>query len=362
MQQLCSKKRSHSEETAVEETSIKRKRKIVDSPTSLGYDSDTSSSPKLRSESCSPIQHSMTETQRKRAKRRELYASTMQLVKSEATIELVNCAPHATLKKHTRWTPYLTLPGFEQLPVYEQHAWRLCAVLFDESDPKKQALKLKQWLIQAVSSEVEAAILSIKKIEPDDPYAEIFTQLTFGRIADAASLATKAKDIQLALFIASPPSPKLADKYRRTITDKGTYYQKTWSVLSGKFDMLQNLDWKQLLLLYVMYGPTQPGNDPLDTLVGRYMAREEARHLGDASPWYSVIEWWWKRKYQSNQKTPTANIAAWPARLAWRFAVSFPSEISQAAMNDAVARWSRELQVVDLADWALMAALFSSRY
>ncbi|KAI9496630.1 nuclear protein 96-domain-containing protein [Zychaea mexicana] len=395
------KKRSHSEDTAVEEACHQKKTKILDSPTSLPYESDSSLSPQP-SNDCSNFEKPLTTTEKKRNKRRTLYASTLELVKNDTTVKTLNRIPYAKLKANAQWSTYLNLPDFAQLPSYEQQGWRLCAILFekqqgekDKDDAQRQAIKFKQWWIQTVSAGAEAAIQSIKRTEPNDPYAEIFTAMTFGRISDATSLAVKKNDYTLAIFLSSPMSPKNAVNQRKKLSStaaiKSDYHAKIWQALSGEVDsnVTDGLDWKQTLMLYILYGKTRPGEDPLNTLLGRYFDKNNTTTITpaksssppsssnitttatsasttaaslkarDSSPWYNVVKWWWQRTYNSQNPT-TVNVSAWPARLAWRFAISFADDLSPTLVASIVRRWCTELQVIGLADMALFASLFIS--
>ena len=323
----------------------------------------------------------------------------MDLVKNNTTIQVLEHIPYPTLNTNASWTPYLNLADFTQLPHYEQQGWRLCGILFENqqqqqqqqersslrkdtttpvTDPsktkagiiQKQTFDFKRWLIQTVSTNAEPALQAIQKQEPNDIYAEIFTCMTFGRIHEATSIAMKKKDdYTLAIFLATPLSPENAIRQRDKLSKEklsNKYHEKIWQLLSGQVDseLTNGLNWKQAFMLYIMYGKTRPGEDPLNTLIGRYL--DDTRKLGktvkerDASPWYNVIQWWWQRAYNC-QKLDTVNISGWPARLAWRFVLTFQDELSTTLVTNVMRRRCMELQAIGLSEWAIFSSLFTSR-
>ncbi|KAG2223807.1 hypothetical protein INT45_001941 [Circinella minor] len=318
----------------------------------------------------------------------------MDLVKNDTTIQVLENIPYPTLNPNASWRPYLNLPDFTQLPHYEQQGWRLCSILFDRQQQQrptpsslsqdtttepsqtkaeiiqKQTFDFKRWLIQTVSSNAEPALQVIKKQEPNDSYAEIFTCMTFGRIHEATSIAMKKMDdYVLAIFLASPLSPENAIRQRNKLSKeklKNKYHEKIWRLLSGQVDseLTDGLDWKQAFMLYIMYGKTRSGEDPLNTLIERYL--NDTRKLGktikerDSSPWYNMIQWWWQRTYNC-QKLNTVDISGWPARLAWRFILMFQDELSTTLVTSIIQRWCMELQAIGLSKWAIFSSLFTSK-
>lgn len=298
----------------------------------------------------------------------------------------------ATLDEHgrlcarstKRWTSIVSIPGFEQLPDNDQIAWQLCTLLFDpQPNSEEQRLRhFRNWLLDYVSIRADTAAEYASLHNHDDPYAPIFIYLTYGSLQGAANAATQgpAKDNELAYMIASSPAPfkelrimhkeRLDQLVQSGHFDRFTpYQQRIWRVLCGDMSILDDdsiqLDWRQVFVLYMMYGQIRDKKDVdgLDALIGLYIERFEnpfyyrmshdetttTTNPQDRPTWYTVLKFWRRLHYHPEQlhlDRHPIHLDDWSPWLGVCFSIFFPNVFPRRKVTEWMQRVSQQLRKV----------------
>lgn len=328
-----------------------------------------------------------------------VYRETMDLVKAQSTITTIDGIQCATLKPEASWEPFTRIQGFSCLEPGERSLWELCAILFEQSgDAHERAENFKRWLRNETNEDAKVAMESLRQNQVDDPYAEVFVALSFGRISDAASAATRLGDHRLALSIScfhTYPAIRKAIgeqivKNKQEFDSYSNYQQRIWCMLSGKLgfekgpgiNVTHGLSWKQALSIYVNFGNAHPYGDPLKSSIGRYLdvlddtlpiplyvhcAMHTEKPPKDPGTWYNLLKWWWYRQQVTATRKHEANkykvdITNWPPRLAWRFAMAFPDTYSAECRVSLTKTLCRRLSRAGLIEYSEFLALFNAPF